>query len=224
MRIYLCGGGSGNQISQAFLDFANSIDKEKPILYIPLAMDKSKYNDCYKWFKAELKTVNLTNFEMIQSSEELSNKNLSKYSAIYIGGGNTFRLLSELKKYDILNNLRNYDGIIFGGSAGAIIFGKDINHCKLEEYNIIGLKDTTGLNYLQDYAILCHLNDKNLEKNKDYLEKYSRKNKLIYLPEEDVILLTGNEIIMFGEKDYIICKEGKIECHKPKDFKEKIIK
>ena len=94
----------------------------------------------------------------------------------------------------------------------------------MEEYNIIGLKDTTGLNYLQDYAILCHLNDENLEKNKDYLEKYSRKNKLIYLPEEDVMLLTENEIIIFGEKDYIICKEGKIECHKPKDFKEKIIK
>ena len=142
---------------------------------------------------------------------------------IYIGGGNTFRLLSELKKYNILNNLRNYDGIIFGGSAGAIIFGKDINHCELEECNIIGLKDTTGLNYLQDYAILCHLNNKNLEKNKDYLEKYSRKNKLIYLPEEDVMLLTENEIIMFGEKDYIICKEGKIECHKPKDLK-KIVK
>ena len=223
MRIYLCGGGYGNQISPAFQDFANSIDQEKPILYIPLAMDKSKYKDCYKWFKAELKTVNLTYFEMVQSSEELSNKNLSKYSAIYIGGGNTFQLLSELKKYNILNNLRNYDGIIFGGSAGAIIFGKDIKHCELEEYNSIRLKDTTGLNYLQDYAILCHLNDKNLEKNKDYLEKYSRKNKLIYLPEEDVILLTGNEIIMFGEKDYIVYKEGKLECHKPKDFKGKLV-
>ena len=92
MRIYLCGGGSGNQISPAFQDFANSIDKEKPILYIPLAMDKSKYKDCYKWFKAELKTVNLIYFEMVQSYEELSNKNLAKYSAIYIEGGNKYRL------------------------------------------------------------------------------------------------------------------------------------
>ena len=38
------------------------------------------------------------------------------------------------------------------------------------------------------------------------------------------MLLTENEIIIFGEKDYIICKEGKIECHKPKEFKEKIVK
>ena len=44
-------------------------------------------------------------------------------------------------KFKIKRYIDN-DGIVFGGSAGAIIFGKDIDTCKYEDDNsIIGLKD-----------------------------------------------------------------------------------
>lgn len=222
MRLYLCGGGCGEQIHSAFLDFAENIDKEKPILYIPLAMDNSKYDGCYKWFKEELKTVDLSNFEMVQSSYELSKKDLSQYSAIFIGGGNTYKLLSELKEYKNFEKFKNYDGVIFGGSAGAIIFGKNIDSCKLEDSNNIGLKDTSGFNYLNNYSILCHLNEEHFEKNKDYLKEYAKNNKVIYLPEEDVILITSDNVSLFGKKEFVIFKDGIYEYHNFIDFDESI--
>lgn len=46
MKLFLCGGGSGNQIKFALHKFSSSIDKSKPILYIPFAMNEDKYDSC----------------------------------------------------------------------------------------------------------------------------------------------------------------------------------
>ena len=46
--------------------------------------------------------------------------------------------LKELRKY--INN----DGIIYGGSAGAIIFGYDIDSCLSMDANDVNLEDTKG--------------------------------------------------------------------------------
>ena len=75
MKLFLCGGGSGKQILNALYKFSNTISKEKPILYIPLAMESDRYDSCYDWFKNEIKIMNLSNFEMVRSSYELSQKN-----------------------------------------------------------------------------------------------------------------------------------------------------
>lgn len=226
MKLYLCGGGSSEQIIFALLSFSNNLDKSKPILYIPLAMNESRYESCYNWFKEELKYIGLSKFEMIRLSEELSLKNLYNYSAIFIGGGNTYKLLYELKQNNNFEKIESYlknNGIVFGGSAGAIIFGKDINTCLLDDGNIVDLKDTKGFNLLNNYSILCHLNNKNLKRNKKYLQNYSINEKVIYLPEEDVILVEDNKISIIGNKKYMIFKNGKFEYHNFANFKKDIV-
>ena len=80
MSLYLCGGGSGRQIKSALLHFSKTLDQTKPILYIPFAMSDEKYNDCYNWFKNEIKYMNFSNFEMVKSGLELSNCNLFNHS------------------------------------------------------------------------------------------------------------------------------------------------
>lgn len=207
MKLFLCGGGSGKQIKYALNKFASSIDKTKPILYIPLAMDNEEYASCREWFTSEIAEIGLKNFDMVCSSTELSKKKLSDFSALFIGGGNTFKLLKELKDNDNFNKINEYlknDGIIFGASAGAIIFGKNINSCLLDDENEIGLKDCDGFNYLNNYSILCHLNNQNLKINNMYLKEFSKINKTIYLPEEDTIIISNKGINFIGEKKYII--------------------
>lgn len=226
MKLFLCGGGSGSQISKALYKFSNIINKDKPILYIPLAMESEKYDSCYNWFKDELKSINLDNFEMISSSQELSEKNLNNYSALFIGGGNTYKLLNELKQNNNYSKIADYlknDGVVFGGSAGAIIFGKDINTCLLEDKNQVNLMDTKGFNFLNDYSILCHLKKKNINKNLQYLKEYSQNNKVIYLPEEDVIFINNNKISIIGDKKYLIIKEGKYTSRNFSNIKKDII-
>lgn len=226
MRLYLCGGGSGKQILNALSNFSKKLDKSKPILYVPLAMEESKYNSCYDWFSEEIKNMNLTKFEMVKSSLELSKKKLTNYSAIFIGGGNTYKLLNEIKKYSNYEKIIDYlnkDGTIFGGSAGAIIFGDDINCCLLDDKNSINLKDTKGFNLLNNYSILCHLKNKNLKRNCQYLAEYSKKHKLMYLPEEDVILIENKKVSIIGNEKYIIFKNGKYEYHNFANLKKDML-
>ena len=216
MKLFLCGGGSGKQILNALYKFSNVIDKKKPILYIPLAMDSKKYDSCYEWFKNELKNINLDKFKMIRSSLELSKTDLNNYSALFIGGGNTYKLLHELKQNDNYNKIKTFlknDGIIFGGSAGAIIFGKDIDSCLLDDKNEVNLKDTKGFDYLNEYSILCHLKSKNFNRNLKYLQDYSINSKLIYLPEDDVIFINDAKIGIIGTSKYVIFKNGKYVFH-----------
>ena len=227
MRLYLCGGGSGKQILDALSSFSRKLDKEKPILYVPLAMESSKYDCCYDWFAKEIRNMNLNKFEMVKSSLELSRKDLSNYSAIFIGGGNTYKLLSEIKKnlnYEKIWNYLNNGGTIFGGSAGAIIFGKDINCCLLDDKNDVNLKDVNGFNLLNNYSILCHLKNKNFKRNRKFLEEYSKKQKVLYLPEEDVILIEDNKISIIGTKQYVIFKNGKYIYRNFYNLKKDIIK
>ena len=56
------------------------------------------------------------------------------------GGGNTYKLLDCLKKNGAFEKIRRYlledDGIVYGGSAGAIIFGKDLDSCNTDDDKI----------------------------------------------------------------------------------------
>lgn len=225
MKLYLSGGGSGKQNLYAYINYFKSIDKTKPILYVPLAMEEEKYDSCYEWFKKEISAFNITDFKMIRSSKELSTINLNDYNSIFIGGGNTYKLLDEIRKYDndkkIINYLNN-NGIIYGGSAGAIIFGKDIDTCRIMDKKM-DIK-TEGLNLINGYSLLCHLKNKNLKKNKQYLEEYSKNNKVLFLPEEDVLVVEENNIKIIGNKKYYLFVDGKSIKHSIANFKKDIKK
>lgn len=223
MKLYLSGGGSGKQNHFAYVNFFRIIDKSKPILYIPLAMESIMYKSCYNWFKNEINSYNFDKFEMVKSSLELSKLDLNNYSALFIGGGNTYRLLSELNKNDNISKIKKYllnGGIVYGGSAGAIIFGKDIDGCKLmDEKNDV---NTEGLNFINNYSLLCHFNNNNLKLNKKYLTTYSKKNKLLFLPEEDVLVISDNTIKIIGNHKYAVFDNQKMAIHSPSNFKKDI--
>lgn len=223
MRLYLSGGGSGKQNHYAYINFFNIIDEKKPILYIPLAMESNMYASCYNWFKNEIAQYNFNKFEMIKSSLQLSKLNLNNYSALFIGGGNTYKLLKELKKNNNLDKIKKYlldGGNIYGGSAGAIIFGKDIDGCLLmDEKNDVS---TNGLNLVNNYSILCHFNKPNYKLNKRYLKEYSKNNKILFLPEEDVLVVTDNSIKIIGNKKYALFQKNNVSIHNSSNFKKDI--
>ncbi|GGH74685.1 peptidase E [Pullulanibacillus pueri] len=68
-------------------------------------------------------------------------------------------MLKDLKESRIDEVLKAYyrnGGIINGGSAGAIILGKDIMTSAHMDPNSIGLEESHPLNLLKDHTIWCH--------------------------------------------------------------------
>src|SRR5680860_142968 len=133
MKLFLSGGGAGEDSKKIDAEFIRTLDLVKPVLYIPIAIDTAKhpYLDCLDWIKNNFKSFGFENFVM-WTEEDLKGKNLSdfeQFSGVYIGGGNTFKLLKELKDFgtfEILKNLAQSGIPIYGGSAGAIIMAKTI--------------------------------------------------------------------------------------------------
>ena len=214
MRIFLCGGGSGEQTTEAIRRFSDLIDHKKPLLYIPLAMKSDLYPSCLEWIKGEMQGVNITNIDMVTSTEEIVRKELKDYSAIFIGGGNTFKLLYELKASGAFDQMKDYieqDGIIFGGSAGAIIFGESLESCALDDENHVGLRDITGFNVLDGISLLCHYTNRTEEKDRkstEYLTELSKRRKVIALPEEDTLFVNGNKVEVIGTRPYYYFENG----------------
>lgn len=219
MKLLLCGGGSGEKTILSNAKFNEIIDNTKPLLYVPLAMDKERYPSCIEWIKNELKSVDLPDIEMITKAKQICEKNMDNYCGIFIGGGNTYKLLKELKDsgaFECLKNYINNDGIVYGCSAGAIIFGKDINSCLYMDSNEVSLEDTCGFNEVDGFSITAHYTNKNQEKTElatKYLLEYTENNEPVYaLPEEVTIFIDGDSISFIGEKEYYIFNQGKKEC------------
>lgn len=212
MKLLLCGGGSGTQTVETNKVFNQIVNHSKPVLYVPLAMDESEhtYDSCLEWINGELSKVDIPSIEMVRTFEELASKNYYDYSAIFIGGGNTYKLLKGFKDSGAFDKIKDYinnDGIVYGGSAGAIIFGYDIDSCLVMDDNDVKLEDTKGFNVLDGLSIFCHYTNEYTpeghEEFKKYLSEYSlSREKVIAIPEEDTIYVNGNNVTIVGHRPY----------------------
>ena len=217
MAIILGGGGSAKQTVITNKLFESLIDSSKPILYIPLAWthyDKG-YQNCKKFLIGEFSNIKHGEIEVIQSADEILDKNLFDYSAIFIGGGNTYKLLKELKDSGAFEKIKHYTdngGIVYGGSAGAAIFGKDIDSILYMDVNNVGLKDTSGFNSLFGFGLTVHYTNQNEENHKkatEYLTKYSMREPIIALPEEDSLYTDGKIVKIVGTRPWYIFNKNK---------------
>lgn len=215
MKLILNGGGIGDKVKNARNLLNEIIDNNKKILYIPFAWSDDTYKGCLEFITKELADVDKLGIDMVTSANELLSKNFNDYACLYIGGGNTYKLLSILKEtgnYDkIKNYLVNDNGIVYGGSAGAIIFGADLDSCNTDDENEVGLIDNTGFNMIKGYSLLCHYTSRNAERTKlstDYLLELSKLKPIYAIPEEDTIYVEDDKIHFIGTRPYYEFKDG----------------
>lgn len=232
MRLLLNGGGSGIQITDSINKLNEIIDHSKPLLYIPLAIDLEirSYDECYEWITNEFSNVDILKIDMVKTIEELYCKNLDDYCAIFIGGGNTYKLLKELKDSNCFDKIKNYilnDGIVFGASAGAVIFGYDINSIESMDLNNVCLTDTKGFDCLSGVSIFPHYTNiksklseqQNIERHNKFTEAIKdfslKTGPIMAYPEEDTIYINGNEIEVIGTKKLYYVENGNMVICEP---------
>jgi len=213
-KLFLAGGKNEEKLKE--------IDKFftlKNILYIPIAWPNEDFNSCLKWFTD---TINQNKKNKINMITDLTKKvELNNYDAVYIGGGNTFKLLKKIKESKFDKKLIDYfnnKGIIYGGSAGALILGYDIKTsliCVDKDKNEVGLKDTKGLNLIKNYNIQCHFEDNQIEEHRKFVEKDGRG--IVCIPEESVLFFENENYKVIGLKPITVITKKEIKKYLPNE-------
>ncbi|MDX1522419.1 MAG: Type 1 glutamine amidotransferase-like domain-containing protein [Anaerolineae bacterium] len=160
-RLSVAGGGGADDSRLLDEKFAAWLGTTGKMLYLPLAMDgrDPSYDACLHWVREVFARYEVTDIEMWTDLDAGREDQLDRFQAIYIGGGNTFRLLHLIRSSGFEAALANFverGGAVYGGSAGAIILGRDISTCAHIDPNEVGLQNTAGLDFINGYAIWCH--------------------------------------------------------------------
>lgn len=199
-KLFLSDGGDEKQTFELDEVFLRDVNK---ILYVPIAWEIDyDFENCLNWLTNAMNQHKNVKIRMLTNLQEMVN--LKDYDAVYVGGGNTFKLLKGIKESRFDKTLIDYynsGGTIYGGSAGAIIWGRDINIallCADADVNEVGLKDTTGFDVLNGIDIQCHYNDSQLKEHQQYIAKTG--SNIIAIPEESALLLENNKIKVIGTK------------------------
>ena len=201
-QIYLSGGGNEKQSFLIDGLFINSIPKNGRFLYIPIALRGHElFPAAHLWMKAiiEMHERNDIQFEVMNDPSKYKFDDLKLFNSVYIGGGNTWSLMKEFNDSGFSEALIRYyenGGLVYGGSAGAIIFGKRID--THDDKNEVELTDIKGFDLLHNYSVACHFKEEQNERFK----KWATDNNLpiICLPEETGLKIGNGIALSVGSK------------------------
>ena len=190
MRLLLSGGGGPECVVPLDECFASQIDLMETVLYIPIAMEPHvfTYEECFGWFGRTYKPYGIVNFEMCTDLTSVTD--LGRYTAVFIGGGNTFKLMKAMRESGFDRKLTDYihqGGFVYGGSAGAIIFGKTIRTAEHCDPNRVGLTDSSGLDLLDGRDVWVHYD----KKHNPLIAQYNNDLYILY-EESGLFVRDGN--------------------------------
>lgn len=179
MKLILSGGGDSSYFKKLDKHFLSLMTKNPTLLLIPLAGDPDTYGDCLERIVDTFSTIDFENIELCLEINDLTWDYIKNFDAIYIDGGNTFRLMNQIRNshfYELLHRFLFHGGIVNGDSAGAIILGSHIETAHFGHHgdeNEVDLISYQGLNLLGNVAIHCHYNEEtDDEEILDFVETY----------------------------------------------------
>ena len=221
--LFLSGGGPGDvteEIDTFFINNVLPLDEHVRILYIPVAKsgDMNAYKKSLNWVKTKFLPLDKSNrIEFILCTKLEKIISLSEYNAIYIGGGNTYRLLHLIYKSNFDKLLMEYiksGGIVYGASAGTVLFGQDISTYIEDKYLPENIKhkylEEKGIPMLGNYSLLTHFEEGDEDKVAKYFK--SHNDSVISIPPGVALVVTKDKSYKIGSKDVLIYRpEGEVE-------------
>ena len=163
----------------------------------PIGFEKSDYyfGINKQWF--DLIDIKFSDYYLLDNriDMEKAKKYLKEFSCIFLMGGTTREQINYLKESNIIEELKNYKGVIIGLSAGAINLAIKSLHLKNEKENETIIYDGIGLIDKTIYPHFSMEDDKILKE----LLKFSNKLKIYGLCDYSTIIKRGLETIFFGD-------------------------
>lgn len=169
----------------------------KKVVIITTASSEKEENKYIQSAVSELKSagIDMVDFYDFENDEP---KDLSLYDFIYVGGGNTFKLLKFAKEMEFdktVDSLLKKGGMYIGVSAGSLIVGPSIQIANEvhPDKNEVGMTDFAGFNIV-DLIIFPHYSSDLEEEIKSFEE---RNNVTIdRIDNSQAILIENGEKIL----------------------------
>ena len=196
-ELLLAGGGNANDSWPLDEWLVDQIGRDGAIGYLPVAMPPDRYPDCEEWITGVFQEHGVSDIRMWTDLAELDESDVAAVNAIYVGGGNTYRLLERLRQTNTDRRLREFisaGGILYGGSAGAIICGETIETTPDE--NMVGLQETTALQLLPETDIWCHYSEADDPEIHEYAVETDRT--VVAIPERSGASVTATRYRVVG--------------------------
>ncbi|CAK8053471.1 Type 1 glutamine amidotransferase-like domain-containing protein [Eupransor demetentiae] len=130
--------------------------------------------------------------------EATAREQIKQAEMITIVGGNTFYLLQELKRKDLLPLLREKCEAgtpYIGESAGSIILAPDISYAQIVDSPDLApeLKDYSGLALTDFYTLPHYIEPPFTEEVQETYRRYHDQQDLVPISNSEAIVVTGDE-------------------------------
>lgn len=205
-ELYLSGGGDEHQSRPLDSSFFERIPREGCLLYVPIALRGNRlYETADRWMSSVLALHDRTDIKIVMWDDAAAaGHNLAGMNAVYIGGGNTWGLIKELSDAgfkDTLQAFASAGGIVYGGSAGAILLGARID--TQDDENRAGWADTAGFGLAAPYSFACHFKKEQLERFRAWARE--RAAPIVCLPEEGGAVMSAG-ILRGAGATIVVCR------------------
>lgn len=186
-------------VASLFKTFADQNQFEKKVLFIPTAGNVEVYTAYIDEARAVFADLQfeVEVLDIAEAREDVVREKISQTPCLYISGGNTFYLLQELKKKNLLPLIREriHQGMVYlGESAGAIIASRDIfyNYIMDDKNLAPGLTEYSALSMV-DFFVLPHWKEFPFEESSQQTAAaYDGQLKLLKLTNQQAVLVTGH--------------------------------
>jgi len=139
---------------------------------------------------------NIKWINQFKDSIDLMKEKIKKSDIIFFTGGYPDKMFDKLKKYDLIDILESFDGIMIGSSAGAMVqiseyhVTKDLDYDRFDYYN--------GLDIIKDFDIEVHFENTELQ-NLSILRCISEKKKPVYsISNDGAVLVINGKVYTLG--------------------------
>jgi len=206
----LYGSGYLDHAEKAIRDFLGGATR---IVFVPFALyDRNGYT---ARARERFRSMGCT----LVSLHDVSNprREIEQADAIFVGGGNTFRLLAGLYSFDLLETIRHSvkEGLPYiGSSAGSIVAcptlktTKDMPIVQPPSFEALGLVDfQISPHYLDPDPASTHMGETQEERILQFLEE--NDGAVIGLREGAMLWVEGESVALLGVSGSRIFRSGK---------------
>jgi dipeptidase E len=200
--------GNENYLQHTIPMLIQHLPDIKELLFIPFAGVTVSWDDYTTKVQRALPDYSVKGIHQFANAHQA----LESAQAILVGGGNTFSLLNELYKQDLLNTLKSQvnKGIPYvGWSAGSNICGNSIR--TTNDMPIVQPPSFDALNFVP-FQLNPHYTDyqtpgHNAETRAKRIEEFcvlNPKMPVIGIREGGALLLQGNSLLLKGKLDGVV--------------------